>query len=114
MNGTKATFEQNNGENLPNLMKDKLQTQKMLQATHRIDIAVVVAVMIIIITVTINTHHRKFAKSSEMENNHESNRGKFFRSPHILIVLKMEGKFFILIQDYRNPTQKMSGLMVKC
>ena len=33
MYGTKATFEQNNGENLPNLMKDKLQTQKMLQAT---------------------------------------------------------------------------------
>ena len=37
MYGTKATFEQNNGENLPNLMKDKLQTQKMLQATHRIE-----------------------------------------------------------------------------
>ena len=50
MYGTKATFEQNNGENLPNLMKDKLQTQKMLQATHRIDVAVVVVVMIIIIT----------------------------------------------------------------
>lgn len=55
MNGTEKTFEQNKGENLPNLTKDNnLQIQEMLQTTCRIAVAVVIT--------TINARHRKSAR----------------------------------------------------
>ena len=57
-------FEQNNGENLPNLMKDNnLQIQEMLQTTCRIAITVVITTTTTTMTTaTVNAHHRKSAR----------------------------------------------------